>query len=100
MSDSRDGGVRCDGWPASASCKVHRTGLTLPPPPPSSPLLLLLPSLVMLVASEAATLLEKAVLRSSFSRLGGLQLDKEVKSLSVSSSPLCTTPEMVLNQVL
>ena len=54
----------------------------------------------MLVASEAATLLEKAVLRSSFSRLGGLQLDKEVKSLSVSSSPLCTTPEMVLNQVL
>lgn len=47
-------------------------------------------SLVMLVASEAATLLEKAVLRSSFSRLGGLQLDKEVRSLSSFLSSITT----------
>ena len=37
------------------------------------------PSLVMIVAGEVTVQLEKAVLKSSFSRLGGLQLDREVK---------------------
>ena len=37
-------------------------------------------SLLMIVASEVTVQMEKAVLKSSFSRLGGLQLDKEVKS--------------------
>ena len=36
------------------------------------------PSLVMIVAGEVTVQLEKAVLKSSFSRLGGLQLDREV----------------------
>ena len=35
-------------------------------------------SLVMIVAGEVTVQLEKAVLKSSFSRLGGLQLDREV----------------------
>merc|ERR1719233_351237 len=39
-------------------------------------------SLVMLVASEVTVQLEKAVIKSSFSRLGGLQFDREVRSLS------------------
>ena len=39
-------------------------------------------SLVMIVAGEVTVQLEKAVLKSSFSRLGGLQLDREVKILS------------------
>lgn len=37
---------------------------------------------VMLVAGEVTMQLEKAVMKSSFSRLGGLQFDKEVRSLS------------------
>merc|ERR1712180_334234 len=40
------------------------------------------PSLVMIVAGEVTVQLEKAVLKSSFSRLGGLQLDREVRALS------------------
>ena len=32
----------------------------------------------MIVAGEVTVQLEKAVLKSSFSRLGGLQLDREV----------------------
>ena len=36
----------------------------------------------MIVASEVTVQLEKAVLKSSFSRLGGLQFDREVRSLS------------------
>ena len=36
------------------------------------------PSLVMIVAGEVTVQMEKAVLKSSFSRLGGLQLDREV----------------------
>eukprot|EP00090_Calanus_glacialis_P039767 TRINITY_DN6924_c0_g1_i1.p1 TRINITY_DN6924_c0_g1~~TRINITY_DN6924_c0_g1_i1.p1 ORF type:complete len:751 (-),score=327.81 TRINITY_DN6924_c0_g1_i1:125-2344(-) len=39
-------------------------------------------SLVMIVASEVTVQLEKSVLKSSFSRLGGLQFDREVRSLS------------------
>jgi len=39
-------------------------------------------SFVVIVASEVTSQLEKAILKSSFSRLGGLQLDKEVRSLS------------------
>jgi hypothetical protein len=37
---------------------------------------------VTIVAGEVTTQLERAVLKSSFSRLGGLQLDKEVRGLS------------------
>jgi len=37
---------------------------------------------VMMVAGEVTLQLEKAVIKSSFSRLGGLQFDKEVRSLS------------------
>ena len=40
------------------------------------------PSLVMIVAGEVTVQLEKAVLKSSFSRLGGLQLDREVVEVS------------------
>ena len=36
----------------------------------------------MMVAGEVTLQLEKAVIKSSFSRLGGLQFDKEVRSLS------------------
>jgi len=39
-------------------------------------------SLVMIVASEVTVQLEKSVVKSSFSRLGGLQFDREVRSLS------------------
>jgi len=39
-------------------------------------------SLVMIVASEVTTQLEKAVLKSLFSRAGGLQFDREVRTLS------------------
>merc|ERR1719457_220423 len=37
---------------------------------------------VTLVAGEVTLLLEKAVLKSTFSRLGGLQFDKELRSLT------------------
>jgi len=37
---------------------------------------------VTLVAGEVTVLLEKAVLKSTFSRLGGLQFDKELRSLT------------------
>ena len=36
----------------------------------------------MIVAGEVTVQLEKAVLKSSFSRLGGLQLDREVNWLN------------------
>eukprot|EP00092_Neocalanus_flemingeri_P002605 GFUD01002792.1.p1 GENE.GFUD01002792.1~~GFUD01002792.1.p1 ORF type:complete len:401 (+),score=143.44 GFUD01002792.1:554-1756(+) len=39
-------------------------------------------SFVMIVASEVTVQLEKAVVKSSFSRLGGLQFDREMRSLS------------------
>ena len=39
-------------------------------------------SFVNIVASEVTVQLEKAVTKSSFNRLGGLQFDKEVRSLS------------------
>ena len=39
-------------------------------------------SFVMIVATEVTVLLEKAVTKSSFNRLGGLQFDKEVRGLS------------------
>jgi len=39
-------------------------------------------SFVLIVASEVTVQLEKAVVKSLFSRLGGLQFDKEVRSLS------------------
>jgi len=39
-------------------------------------------SFVLMVASEVTVQLEKAVMKSSFSRLGGLQFDREVRSLS------------------
>merc|ERR1719505_459822 len=38
--------------------------------------------LVMIVAGEGNVQLEEAGLKSSFSRLGGLQLDREVRALS------------------
>ena len=44
-------------------------------------------SLVMIVAGEVTVQLEKAVLKSSFSRLGGLQLDREVKLVSKKKQP-------------
>jgi len=39
-------------------------------------------SLVMIVAGEVTTQLEKSVLKSIFSRAGGLQFDREVRTLS------------------
>merc|ERR1711915_997715 len=39
-------------------------------------------SFVNIVASEVTLQLEKTVLKISFNRLGGLQFDKEVRSLS------------------
>ena len=40
----------------------------------------------MIVAGEVTVQLEKAVLKSSFSRLGGLQLDREVVEQKVQTN--------------
>ena len=54
-------------WAKSLVSAYHKYLKVTPPP-----------SLVMIVAGEVTVQLEKAVLKSSFSRLGGLQLDREV----------------------
>ena len=62
-------------WAKSLVSAYHKYLKVTPPP-----------SLVMIVAGEVTVQLEKAVLKSSFSRLGGLQLDREVVEQKVQTN--------------